>query len=273
MKTLWGLIQAIHPGPTLAVTALAGLLTVAFSVPASAALVVTLAVFLNQASVGLSNDAIDSPRDIDAKRHEKPIARGALSLPIAWSVAGFSAFASMSLSFLVHPMVALWQGVFLAAGWAYNLGLKSTLWSGACYALGFGALPVLVRYASDSPQFPPWWVVLVAASLGLSAHFANVLPDLLVDRLHGVRGLPQRLGARVVPGALVGLTMASGVALVVGAGTTTAVFTTPAALLSLGLASWAAVRSTVPTPGALPFQLAMAAALVMALGLAFGLGR
>ena len=158
-----------------------------------------------------------------------------------------------------------------AVGWAYNVGLKSTLWSGACYAIGFGALPILVSYASTTPQFPPWWVVFVAASLGLSAHFANVLPDLLVDRLHGVRGLPQRLGARVVPGALVGLTLASGIALVLGAGTATAAFTTPAALLSLGLATWAAVRSRAPLPGALPFQLAMAAALVMAIGLAVGL--
>jgi 4-hydroxybenzoate polyprenyltransferase len=271
MKTLWGLVQAIHTGPTLAVTALAGLLAIAFSVPLSAALIVTLAVFLNQTSVGISNDAIDSPRDIEAERWEKPIARGALSLPLAWGVAVVSALSSMALSFLIHPMVALWQGVFLAAGWAYNVGLKSTLWSGACYAIGFGALPILVSYASTTPQFPPWWVVFVAASLGLSAHFANVLPDLLVDRLHGVRGLPQRLGARVVPGALVGLTLASGIALVLGAGTATAAFTTPAALLSLGLATWAAVRSRAPLPGALPFQLAMAAALVMAIGLAVGL--
>ena len=273
MRTLWGLVQAIHTGPTLAVTALAGLLAAAFSLPLSAALAVTLTVFLNQVSVGISNDAIDSPRDIAAERWEKPIARGALSLPVAWSVAGFSAVASLALSALIHPMVALWQGVFLGAGWAYNLGLKSTLWSGACYALGFGALPVLVSYASATPQFPPWWVVFVAASLGLSAHFANVLPDLLVDRFHGVRGLPQRLGARVVPWALVGLTMASGVALVAGAGTATAVFTTPAALVSVGLASFAAVRSRAAVPGGLPFQLAMAAALVMALGLALGLGE
>jgi 4-hydroxybenzoate polyprenyltransferase len=271
MKTLWGLTQAIHTGPTLAVTTLAGLLAVAFSVPAPAALILTLAVFLNQASVGISNDVIDSPRDIDAERWEKPLARGALSVPVAWSVAAASAGASMVLSVLVHPMVALWQGVFLLAGWAYNLGLKATAWSGACYALGFGALPVLVSYAANPPQFPPWWVVFVAASLGLSAHFANVLPDLLVDRLQGVRGLPQRLGAAVVPGALVGLTMASGIALVLGAGAASAMFTAPAALLSLGLATWAAARARTRLPGALPFQLSMAAALVMAIGLVVGL--
>lgn len=273
MKTLWGLTQAIHTGPTLAVTALAGLLALTFSVPAPVAVMVTLAVFLNQASVGISNDAIDSPRDTEAERWEKPIARGTLSLPVAWGVAIVSALSSMALSFLIHPLVALWQGVFLAAGWAYNVGLKSTLWSGACYALGFSALPILVSYASTTPQFPPWWVVFVAASLGVSAHFANVLPDLLVDRLQGVRGLPHRLGARVVPGALVGLTMASGVALVAGSGLASAALTAPAALVSLGLAAWAAVRSRAPAPGPLPFQLSMAAALVMAVGLALGLAQ
>jgi len=273
MKTLWGLFQAIHPGPTVAVTLLASLLAVAFSVPMNAALLVILAVFLNQASVGISNDAIDGPRDAEAARWGKPIARGDLSLRVAWSVAGVAATTSLALSALIHPLVALWQAVFLAAGWAYNLGLKATLWSGACYALGFGALPVVVSYANDAPQFPPWWVVFVAASLGLSAHFANVLPDLLVDRNQGVQGLPQRLGARVVPGVLVGLTVASGIALVAGSGAASALWTAPAALLSGGLAVWAAVASRAPLPGALPFQLSIAAALVMAVGLALGLAR
>lgn len=273
MRTLWGLMQATHSGPTLAVTALTAVLAVAFSVPVNAALLVVIAVFLNQASVGISNDAIDSARDTEAARWEKPIARGELSLSVAWSVAGVAALASLVLSLLIHPLVALWQGVFLAAGWAYNLGLKSTVWSGACYALGFGALPVLVSYAGDAPQFPPWWVVFVAASLGVSAHFANVLPDLLVDRNQGVQGLPHKLGARVVPAVLVGVTVTSAAALVVGSGAASAALTTPAALLSVGLAVWAALRSRAPRPGALPFQLSMAAALVMAVGLALGLTR
>ena len=271
MSTLGALIRATHPGPTLAVTALAGLLCVGFGVEWDAASVVTLAVFFNQASVGISNDIIDSPRDTEAKRWEKPIPAGDLSTRLAWSVAGIAAVASLVLSFVVGPLVALAQAVFLAAGWLYNLGLKATLWSGACYAVGFGSLPVLVAYAAPTGQFPPVWVVVIAAALGLSAHFANVLPDLGTDRSQGVVGLPQVLGPRVVPGALVLLTLISGVTLVVGAGSASLLATVSAAVVAGGLGIWAAGASRKPDPGPLPFQLSMAAALVLAIGLAWGL--
>jgi 4-hydroxybenzoate polyprenyltransferase len=271
MRTLRALATATHLGPTLAVTVLAALLALAFAVPLVAGVLMVVAVFLNQVSVGISNDAFDVQRDHEATRVDKPLVRGDLSIRTAWVVAGSALVGSLALSVLVHPLVAVWQGVFLLAGWAYNAGLKSTVWSGACYAAGFGALPILVSYGHDIPQFPPWWVVFIAAMLGLSAHFANVLPDLLVDRRQGVRGLPQRLGSQVVPSAVVVLTLASGLALVVGAGQSSLWFTAPAALGALALAVVAAKVSTQETPGALPFQLSLAAALVMALGLAGGL--
>lgn len=271
MTMVWALGRATHLGPTLAVAVLAGLLCVAFGVSSQVSLVVVLAVFLNQVSVGVSNDALDYPRDKESGRTEKPIVRGDLPLSVAWSVAGAAAMASLGLSFLLHPLVGLWQGVFLLAGWTYNLGLKSTVWSAACYAIGFGALPILVSYATPDPQFPAWWVVFVAASLGVSAHFANVVPDLQADRRQGVHGLPQVLGPRVVPGTLVALTLASGVVLVFGAGMGKLWLSAPAALLALGLASLAAVSSTKPHPEKKPFHLSMAAALVMAIGLAAAL--
>jgi 4-hydroxybenzoate polyprenyltransferase len=271
MTTLRAVVVATHVGPTMAVTVLAGLLAVAFRVPWENSVLLVFAVFLNQVSVGISNDALDSQRDTEAKRWEKPIASGALTLPLAWSIATVAAVASVTLSLIIHPLVALWQGVFILAGWAYNAGLKATVLSGACYAVGFGALPILVSYAQNVPQFPPWWVVFVGACLGLSAHFANVLPDLLVDHRHGVRGLPQRLGVRVVPGTLVALTLVSGLALVVGAGATALWFSAPAAGIAVGFAVIAARAARSPRPGPLPFQLSMAAALVMALGLAAGL--
>ena len=37
---------------------------------------------------------------------------------------------------------------------------------------------------------PRWQVTVAAAGVGLGAHFANVLPDLVGDRVTGVRGLP-----------------------------------------------------------------------------------
>lgn len=271
MQRVTSLARATHPIPTLAVTALAAVLCLGFGVPWDTAILVVAAVLLNQASVGISNDALDSSRDTESERWEKPIPAGHLSLRLAWSVAVTSAVASLAISFVVGPLVALWQGVFLAAGWGYNLGLKGTVWSGACYAVGFGSLPVLVSYAAPSLQFPAWWVVAIAALLGLSAHFANVLPDLGSDRSQGVVGLPHRLGPRVVPLALMLMTGFSGVILVIGAGPGGFLATIPAGALALSLGVWAAIVSRKPDPGALPFQLSMASALVLAIGLAVSL--
>ena len=40
------------------------------------------------------------------------------------------------------------------------------------------------------------WLIAAAALLGGGAHLLNAIPDLEADRVTGIRGLPQRLGAR-----------------------------------------------------------------------------
>jgi len=57
----------------------------------------------------------------------------------------------------------------------------------------------------------------------------------------------------------------------VGAGSAGFVATAPSAVAAAALGFWAAWASRKPDPGALPFQLSMAAALVLAMGLAVGL--
>jgi len=83
--------------------------------------------------------------------------------------------------------------VVVAAGWAYDLGLKSTAWSWAPYAVAFGMLPVFVDLAGPG-GLPPAWVPLAGGLLGVGAHLVNVLPDLEDDAATGVRGLGHRLG-------------------------------------------------------------------------------
>ena len=75
-------------------------------------------------------------------------------------------------------------------GWAYNLGLKSSLTSGALYLLGFGLLPAYAASTLPGEPAPRWPITVAAALIGLGAHFANVLPDLAGDRATGVVGLP-----------------------------------------------------------------------------------
>lgn len=269
MRTLAAIVRSSHPGPTLAVTTLSFLLAIAFGLPAAHATAVVLAVMVNQVAVGVSNDLLDAPRDRRAGRGDKPLASGELSPSLARWVVLLAAGLSLGLSLWVDPMVALWQAVFLGAGLAYNFGLKATVFSALSYAVGFGSLPILVSMAAEPAAWPPLWVVLVGASLGVSAHFANVLPDSDSDRLEGVRGLPQRLSRPVVALVIVVLTVFSSILLVIGAGGDALVVTVLAALFASSLAIWAGLLALWPRPTIWPFRLSMLAALIIALGLVF----
>jgi hypothetical protein len=107
-----------------------------------------------------------------------------------------------------------------AAAWAYNAGLKATVWSGLMYVIGFGPVPAIASSAAH--RAPDWWAVGAAATLGLGGHFTNVLADLDADLATGVRGLPQRIAVRsgapaVRVVALVLLVVASVMAVLAGA--------------------------------------------------------
>lgn len=214
----WALVRSTHPGPSVSVTVLAAILSWGFSLGTLEAIVVVLSVLLNQFSVGLSNDAIDSARDREAKRGDKPLVAGEISLRSVWVWALVCGVASLALAGLLHPGVLIAQTVFLLAGWGYNAGLKATVWSALAYAVGFGALPAIISYGASPAGFPPWWTVLIAAGLGIAAHFGNVVPDREDDEAQGVRGLPQRLPATLAAIVLSVLIMVMSAVLVVGAG-------------------------------------------------------
>src|ERR1700685_3680117 len=100
-----------------------------------------------------------------------------------------------------------------AVAWSYNLGLKSTVWSGATYAVAFGLLPSFSASALPGHPLARWPVTLAAALLGLGAHSRTWRPDRAEDARNGVRGLPQRLATRFGPIA----TRSAALALLLGA--------------------------------------------------------
>ena len=102
----------------------------------------------------------------------------------------------------------------VSGGWAYNLGLKRTWASPVPYAVSFALLTCFVTLGLDGSPWPPPWAVAAGALLGVGAHFLNVVPDVDDDLADGVRGLPQRIGARAsaVTGAVL---MAAAAALAV----------------------------------------------------------
>jgi 4-hydroxybenzoate polyprenyltransferase len=190
------LIIAGHPGPSLAITAMATLLAAQGAPHGTGPVLTAPAMLAGQLSVGWSNDALDAPRDAAAGRTDKPVATGAISVRAVWIAAFAALLAALAMSLAIGVVTAIILAVIVGAAWAYNLGLKSTLASGLMYVLGFGPIPAYAASTLPGHPVPSWYVTAAAALVGLGAHFANVLPDLATDRATGVNGLPQQVAAR-----------------------------------------------------------------------------
>ncbi|MBC2933585.1 UbiA family prenyltransferase [Nocardioides sp. zg-1228] len=251
------LLHAAHAGPTLAVTVLMGLLALAQGLRPESTVLLVAAVLTGQLSVGWSNDLLDRSRDRAAGRADKPLAAddGAVALVRAACAAAVVVCVALSLS--LGPAAGLVHLGCVASAWCYNLGLKATVWSWLPYALSFGGLTAVVTLADG--EAPPWWWPVGAALLGVGAHLLNVLPDLADDAATGVRGLPHRLGPRLIaPVAAAVLVVATGVVLAGSAPPVPASLTV--AVVVLGLAAVVVSRT-----GRAPFAAAVAIALVDAL--------
>lgn len=181
--------------PTAGVTLVATLLAAGVGLRPAQVVLLAVAVLSGQLSIGWSNDVIDARRDAAAARSDKPVAAGALARRTVAAAAATALAMTAGLSFALGVPAGVALLTLVAAGWAYNVGLKATVLSGAVYLVGFAALPVAPYLVRDG-VWPAWWVPVSGGLFGLAAHFANVLPDLAADAQAGVRGLPQRLGAR-----------------------------------------------------------------------------
>ncbi|QMU77701.1 UbiA family prenyltransferase [Streptacidiphilus sp. PB12-B1b] len=190
-----GLVRAAHAPPTAAVTALITLLALAAGRDPVGAVLVALAVLTGQLSVGWSNDRIDLRRDLAADRRDKPLVTGVVSARDVSVGAGTALALCIPLSLASGLPAGAAHLAGVAAAWAYNLGVKRTLLSWLPYALGFGLLPAFVTLGLPGHPWPPVWLPVAGALLGIGAHITNVLPDIDADLAAGVRGLPQRLGA------------------------------------------------------------------------------
>jgi 4-hydroxybenzoate polyprenyltransferase len=202
MNRARALVAASHPGPSLAITVLAAVLTAQAAARGPGPLLAAPAMLAGQLSVGWSNDALDAARDRAAGRTDKPIVRGDISRRAVWTAAGAAAVVALALAAAIGPATLILLVIIIGAAWAYNLGLKSTPASGLMYLAGFGPIPAYATSVLSGHPLPRWPVTVAAAGVGLGAHFANVLPDLAGDRATGVRGLPQLVAVRWGPAAV-----------------------------------------------------------------------
>lgn len=262
---LW---RSSHPGPSVVVTLVALTLGIAAGLEPWRIAVLALAILLGQLSVGISNDAIDAPRDRVTARADKPLARGDASLRAAWVTASACVVLALVLSFVLSPQMAAAHLVALASAWAYNAGLKSTPISVLPFIVSFGLLPSLVTLSAGQPAVAAPWAWVAGAALGVAIHLTNVLPDLDDDARTGVRGLPHRLGRRVSA-------VLAAIALVVGA--VAVLFGPDAGITAFGAVAFAGVvliataglvLALVRPPGRGVFRLVMLASLLLCVQLA-----
>ncbi|WP_218221210.1 UbiA family prenyltransferase [Nesterenkonia sp. Act20] len=218
-RGLWG---STHPGPTLVVTVLAAALSVAAGLSLGRIVLLALAVFAGQLSVGLSNDALDAGRDRAVGRTDKPIARGDISLRTAWVAAVLAVVLALALSAPLGLGMLAAHGIFLASAWSYNAGLKATPISILPFILGFGAFPTFATFAAHDPQLAAPWALLAGGALGAAIHLTNVLPDLDDDARTGISGLPHRLGARPSAALAAAAVLVGAIAVTAGATAVTA---------------------------------------------------
>ncbi|MEN0102032.1 MAG: UbiA family prenyltransferase [Curtobacterium sp.] len=209
------LLASSHPGPTLTVTVLAAVIASAVGHPAWLVVLVAAAVAVGQLSIGLANDWIDADRDRSVGRSDKPVAQGLVAVSTVRTAAFVTAGVAVVLSLFLGPVAAVAHLVLVGAGWAYDAGLKRSVWSVAPFVVAFGLLPVVAVAAGPAAQLPAPWAIATGAVFGIAIHCTNVLPDLVDDAATGVRGFPHRLGLHAAGVlAFASLVVAAGLVLV-----------------------------------------------------------
>jgi 4-hydroxybenzoate polyprenyltransferase len=193
--TTGALVRTSHPEPGLAVTVFALLLAGTWGASVGTTVLIGVAALSGQLTVGWSNDLIDRDRDVRAGRRDKPLATGVIDARTVRAAIAAGLLVTAAASLLLGPRAGGLHLLLVATGWAYNLGLKRTMLSWLPYAVCFGGLPVVVSLAARQEPGPAW-TIAAGVLLGTGAHLVNAVPDLADDRLTGVDGLPQRLGAR-----------------------------------------------------------------------------
>ncbi|MFS8096967.1 UbiA family prenyltransferase [Lentzea alba] len=259
---LRGLAQSCHPLPSLAVTAVAVLLGLGNGLDGPRTTLLGAAVLTGQLSIGWSNDWIDAGRDRATGRTDKPAATGRIPVRAVALAATAASVATIVLSLLLGWFAGVVLLLSVAGGWAYNLGLKGTVWSGAAYLFAFGALPIGVYAATPGEPWPPWWVPVVSALLGFGAHFANVLPDLRADAETGVRGLPHRLGPRAGVIVMAASLATASVVLGLSPAGASALYSTVVVTTGVALAAATTVAAIRAPDSAIAFRLTVAIALL-----------
>jgi 4-hydroxybenzoate polyprenyltransferase len=270
---LVSLIKSTHPIPSFSVAIFAAIFSWGLGVELDRILVIALAMLFQQFSVGLSNDWLDYERDLTSGRKDKPSVTGQVKVSEIRISALISAVLALVIGFLLGQTAGWLMVLMLIIGWAYNLGMKSNWSSAIPYALGFGTIPIFVGLSAGFPTVIPIWVVLVTALLGVSAHFANALPDLIEDKANGVNALPHILGQRISAMVISITALAANFLVVTQSANLPVVAAVIGVVLTTTFVGLASLLSLRPKPPRIVFPLLIVASFVNVVLLVLGITR
>lgn len=188
---------------------------------------------LAQFSISALNDWADRHRDAEAERR-RPLVLGVLSPGTALAIA--TVCGSLALMFVaafgILPSLLVLLGI--GAGWAYDLGLKSTPFSFVPFAVAFPLVPLWVGTITGRPGSSMLMLLAAGVPVATAIHLADAIPDRQVDAAAGARTLAVALG-RPRAELAVFLGLATGATMLA-----VSAVTRPALALGLAAAGWAA---------------------------------
>ncbi len=195
-----GFLLLAHPGPVVLFIATVALFALRATWPRPVWSVILLLIAAHAAmqfSISMINDYCDRALDAISKPG-KPIIRGLVTPREALTVGIVMMVLMFVLLLPLPPLAAVVSLCYLALGQAYNLGLKSTAWSGIILALMITLIPLYV-FAGAGRPLPPTFcfvVVIVGLLVGVALNVANSLPDVEGDEIGGARTLTVVLGLK-----------------------------------------------------------------------------
>jgi 4-hydroxybenzoate polyprenyltransferase len=191
-----GVARVVHPFPITVVVVTSALLAAVLDGgppgPCTWARIIAT-VAASQIGVGALNDVADRHAD-RLFQPEKPIPSGEVSVPRALVLAIGALLSTVLLAATFGPVSLAVACLAVGGGVAYDLGLKGTVWSMACYLVGLLGLFAWLQVVTGN-----WYPALLlvypgGACIIAAAHLANAAPDIEADASRGLTTPSVRLG-------------------------------------------------------------------------------
>jgi 4-hydroxybenzoate polyprenyltransferase len=189
-------VRLVHPFPIAVVVVTSAVLAAVLThgpPPLLLWIRIVATVAASQIGVGALNDFADRHAD-RLHQPEKPIPSGEIRPHHALLLALAAVFVTLVLAASFGVVSFAITCIAVGGGIAYDLGLKGTVWSIACYLVGLLGLFAWLQAVTDTWSEALLLVYPGGACIIAAAHLANAAPDIEGDAERGLAPLSVRLG-------------------------------------------------------------------------------